>query len=254
MRSPDELTEADLLACCDVPSWAEAIIAGRPYADEDALFATADEAARRFTPDEVERALAAHPRIGERAQGEGTEADWSRQEQSGVAEDAKADLLAANQAYEQRFNRVFLVCATGLSAAEILVSLHSRLDNDDATEAAVVADELRKIALLRLRKVLRRRSQITTHVLDTAAGRPAAGVPVTLRKGLTLVAQGVTNDDGRVTDLGPDALEPGTYQLVFEVGGDFFPEVTITFVVADESHYHVPLLLSPFTYSTYRGS
>jgi 5-hydroxyisourate hydrolase len=49
-------------------------------------------------------------------------------------------------------------------------------------------------------------------------------------------------------------MEPGTYQLVFEVGGDFFPEVTITFVVADESHYHVPLLVSPFAYSTYRGS
>ncbi len=149
----DELT-ATLLACCDVPAWAVALRDARPYADEQALLALADERARSFTPAEVDRALAAHPRIGERARGASTEAAWSRQEQSGVAEDAQAELLAANQAYEARFGRVFLICATGLSAEAILASARARLDNDDATEAAVVAEELRKIALLRLRKVI----------------------------------------------------------------------------------------------------
>jgi 2-oxo-4-hydroxy-4-carboxy-5-ureidoimidazoline decarboxylase len=144
--------DAALLACCDVPAWAVAVREGRPYDDVDALVATADEAARRFTADDVERALAAHPRIGERAAGDRTEATWSRQEQAGVTPDDR--LAEANRGYEERVGRVFLVCATGLSAEEVLDALHRRLGHDDGTEAAVVADELRKIALLRLRKLV----------------------------------------------------------------------------------------------------
>jgi len=109
-------------------------------------------------------------------------------------------------------------------------------------------------------------SAITTHVLDTALGRPAAGVPVRLvridRAREEPLAETSTNHDGRVPDLGPDHIVPGTYRLVFDVaayaaasGQDcFFPEVVLTFAVTDDSHYHVPLLLSPFAYSTYRGS
>ena len=150
--APAEELEPALLACCDVPSWAAAVREGRPYDDVPALVARGDEAARAFTPADVERALAAHPRIGERPSGDRTEAAWSRQEQSGVTPD---DALAeGNRAYEDRFDRVFLICATGLSGEEILAALHRRLDNDDETEAAVVADELRKIALLRLRKLV----------------------------------------------------------------------------------------------------
>jgi 2-oxo-4-hydroxy-4-carboxy-5-ureidoimidazoline decarboxylase len=145
-----------LLACCDVPEWADAVLAGRPYADEDALLATADRAARNLTDAQVEQALAAHPRIGERPSGPGTGSAWSRQEQSGVSRDAdtQAALVQANRDYEERFGRVFLVCATGLSSEEVLAAARARLGNDDDTERAVVADELRRIALLRLRKVL----------------------------------------------------------------------------------------------------
>lgn len=151
----DELTTA-LLACCDVPSWAGAVVAGRPYRTTEDLYAVADKAARELTPGEVSRALAAHPRIGERAGGGGTEAAWSRQEQAGVRPDAalQGALLEGNRAYEDRFGRVFLICATGLGGEEILASLRRRLEHDEETEAAVVAEELRKIALLRLRKVL----------------------------------------------------------------------------------------------------
>lgn len=144
----------ELLACCDVPAWADAVLEARPYDDLDALTATADKAARGFDAADVERALAQHPRIGERAAGQDTGSRWSRQEQAGVDPDAQAALLEGNRAYEDRFDRVFLICATGLSAEEILTNLRSRLGNDDATEAAVVADELRKIALLRLRKLV----------------------------------------------------------------------------------------------------
>ena len=102
-------------------------------------------------------------------------------------------------------------------------------------------------------------SMVTTHVLDTARGRPAAGVPVSLRRDGDVLAVAVTDADGRIDDLGPDTLEPDIYQLVFDVSAyaedeGFFPEVTITFRVADVRHHHVPLLLSPFGYSTYRGS
>jgi 5-hydroxyisourate hydrolase len=107
-------------------------------------------------------------------------------------------------------------------------------------------------------------SHITTHVLDATAGRPAAGVGVTLAAADgTTIASGVTNDDGRVADLGPERLDPGVYRIDFGTGDyfagrgqqTFYPEVSITFSVnAEAAHYHVPLLLSPFAYSTYRGS
>ncbi|MFS0702200.1 hydroxyisourate hydrolase [Cellulomonas sp. 179-A 4D5 NHS] len=109
-----------------------------------------------------------------------------------------------------------------------------------------------------------RPSHVTTHVLDTARGCPAEGVPVELAgPDGTVLGRAVTDADGRVGDLGPQALPPGTYRLVFDVaayaaasGPDvFFPRVTIDVAVTDASgHLHVPLLLSPFGYTTYRGS
>lgn len=154
--APEEEATAMLLACCDVPRWADAVREGRPYGDVDAALEVADAAARAFTPDEVTRALAAHPRIGERASGDSTEAAFSRREQSAVSTEADVQqaLLEANRAYEERFDRIFLVCASGLSAEQVLTAARTRLANDDATEAAVVADELRRIALLRLRRTL----------------------------------------------------------------------------------------------------
>lgn len=98
-------------------------------------------------------------------------------------------------------------------------------------------------------------SHVTTHVLDTAAGRPAAGIPVRLLSADgAVLAAGQTNDDGRVGDLGPAELAPGDYRLEFEVATPFLPRIVIDFTVADASHYHVPVLLSPYGYTTYRGS
>ena len=102
---------------------------------------------------------------------------------------------------------------------------------------------------------------ITTHVLDTAQGKPAAGVPVRLElrepQGWTLLGEGATDADGRLRTLVRGAFRAGTYRLTFDTRArsSFFPEVTIVFEAADTAaHYHVPLLLSPFGYSTYRGS
>ena len=113
-------------------------------------------------------------------------------------------------------------------------------------------------------------SAITTHVLDTAAGRPARGVPVKLEvrsgaKGWVTLTERTTNDDGRVKDLLAEGakLDAGTYRLTFGTGAyfaaqgqsTFFPEASVVFEVRDPAqHHHVPLLLSPFGYSTYRGS
>jgi 5-hydroxyisourate hydrolase len=112
-------------------------------------------------------------------------------------------------------------------------------------------------------------SGITTHVLDTSRGRPAEGVPVTLEieaaGGWKLVGKGTTNADGRISELvsAEVTIASGVYRLIFDTGKyfaqdqseSFYPQVTIVFRVADQTqHYHVPLLLSPFGYSTYRGS
>lgn len=105
-------------------------------------------------------------------------------------------------------------------------------------------------------------SPITTHVLDTARGLPAAGVAVTLERGpdWTEIGSGRTGNDGRIAGLGSPAA-PGTYRLRFDTAGyfedtpAFFPEVTVQFTIErPDEHFHVPLLLSPFGYSTYRGS
>ena len=100
-------------------------------------------------------------------------------------------------------------------------------------------------------------STLSTHVLDTATGTPAAGVPVRLetRAGEHL-DQGTTDPDGRIGSIG-GALGPGDYVLRFDTAAyapGFFPEVVVVFTVSDDRHHHVPLLLSPFGYSTYRGS
>ncbi|KIA71662.1 5-hydroxyisourate hydrolase [Arthrobacter sp. MWB30] len=110
-------------------------------------------------------------------------------------------------------------------------------------------------------------SQVTTHILDTGSGRPATGVAVVLyvRDGddWTLVGKGETDADGRIKNLGPERIPGGAYRLNFAtcayyegLGTEtFFPEVDLHFTVSDAGeHYHVPLLLSPFAFSTYRGS
>ncbi|SRR5258708_17415785 len=95
-------------------------------------------------------------------------------------------------------------------------------------------------------------SSISTHVLDTAQGRPLRGVRVSLYRGTELVARAETDVDGRVKELGRD-LAAGSYRLLFDVKGPFFEEVAVQ-VHIDDGHYHVPLLVSPFSCVTYRGS
>jgi len=143
-----------LLRCCAAPGWARQVTAGRPYACLADLLAAADAAWAARDPDDLDAAMAGHPRIGERRL-----SGWSAQEQAGVQAGAGADamvaaLAAGNAAYEQRFGHVFLICATGRGQAEILAELNRRMSNDPAAEREAAAAEIRKINDIRLRKLV----------------------------------------------------------------------------------------------------
>jgi 2-oxo-4-hydroxy-4-carboxy-5-ureidoimidazoline decarboxylase len=140
-----------LAACCASPRWAATVAAGRPYSSPEQLYAAADDALADLDEVDIARALDGHPRIGERAEGDG--GAWSRREQAGVS-GARAETLRAladgNHAYEAKFGHVYLVCASGRSADELLAVLQQRLGNDPVTERAVVRRELGLINRIRL--------------------------------------------------------------------------------------------------------
>ena len=138
--------------CVDIDPWVEAVVAGRPYGDVDSMLILADAHARTWSGEQVERALADHPRIGERHAGAGASAAMSGREQGGVSGTPRQVRLAAgNAAYEKKFDRIYLVRAAGRDAEEILALLEQRLGNDPETELGVTAGQLREIAVLRLK-------------------------------------------------------------------------------------------------------
>ncbi len=151
----EEEAERRLASCLDVRRWVTDVVGGRPFPSRRALLAQASDAATELTDAEIDQALAGHPRIGERPSA-GHDAEHSTREQGGVSSDgAVVDRLAAgNRAYEERFDRVFLIRAAGRSGEEILDELERRLGNDPDIERGEVVDNLREIALLRLREVL----------------------------------------------------------------------------------------------------
>jgi OHCU decarboxylase len=149
--------EAAFLACCGSRTWAGRMTEGRPYRDPGHLFETADRVWWSLGRADWLEAFAAHPRIGEKKAADDRSGRWSAQEQAGAA-GAEAAVLAelaeANRTYAERFGHIFIVCATGKSAGEMLGLLRARLGNDPATELGVAAEEQRKITRLRLEKWL----------------------------------------------------------------------------------------------------
>ena len=216
-------------------------------------------------------AFACHPRIGERKAAHATARSmaWSRQEQASAADAADRvmdDLAEGNRLYEERFGFTYIVCATGKSAEEMLAILNRRLARDRSdrvargsrTTTADHADSPGKVAGIM--------SRITTHVLDTVLGKPAAGVAVRLEMkqgdAWTAVAAGETDADGRCRDLAEDAVA-GDYRLTFSTGAySGAPMAAPASIRRFQSrlsaqasaHYHLPLLLSDNSYTTYRGS
>jgi len=137
-----------------IPAWVDEVVAARPFDSVDALAAHAAAAAARWTPADLDAALAHHPRIGQRPAGAGAEAAASRREQAAMtdaATDVAVAIAAGNAEYEDRFGRVFLIRAAGRSPEEILTELRRRLRNDDESEAREALRQLAEIAVLRLR-------------------------------------------------------------------------------------------------------
>lgn len=157
--SPQQ-AEAEFLKCCGSTAWAKAISAARPFSNSDDLSSKADEIWWNLDEEDWLEAFRAHPKIGEKkaAAAQSAEAQkWSAQEQSesesGAAE-TKTALAEGNREYERRFGFIFIICATGRSAEEMLAALNGRLSNDPETELRVAAEEQRKITELRLQKLL----------------------------------------------------------------------------------------------------
>ena len=272
--------KVELLKCCGSEHWVDKMIMHFPFQNPDTLFQKAndiwyDECSKK---DWLE-AFKYHPKIGDLESLQKkyvSTKDWASVEQSGTtaaSQNTLESLVKVNQAYEDKFDYIFIVYATGKSADEMLTLAEARLKNDTKVELHLAMGEQQKITLIRLQKLmedisLNKRSQITTHVLDTSIGSPGKGILVKLQRieeekwqDITI---GLTDEDGRVGDLLPawKILPQANYQIVFETGAyfkksnteGFYPQVSIQFSVFDDSHYHVPLLLNPFGYSTYRGS
>lgn len=155
-RADPAAATAAFFDCCASTAWAQAMTAGRPYQDLAHLLADAEEQWWELTSEDWMEAFASHPKIGERRDGDDAHAAWSRQEQSGLAADERleADLVEANEAYEERFGYTFIVFATGKTGDEMLALCRQRLDNDELTELRVAATEQARITNLRLRKLL----------------------------------------------------------------------------------------------------
>lgn len=141
--------------CVALESWIAAMVAARPFSSLEALLQTGDGLARGWDGQALEKALSAHPRIGEKARGDGKEAALSASEQGSVqagGSELQEALRSGNAAYERRFGRVFLIRAKGRSGEEMLAELHRRLANDPQQEQQEALDQLREITLLRLRE------------------------------------------------------------------------------------------------------
>jgi OHCU decarboxylase len=157
---PAEEARLELLTCCGSSDWAKLVATHRPFPDEEALLETADRVWRELRESDWLEAFRAHPRIGGRKAEAGQtarEQGWSAGEQAGMdtaAEELRAEMARLNAEYEARFGHIYIVCAAGRSADELLAILRRRLANDPATELRAAAEEQRRITRLRLRKLL----------------------------------------------------------------------------------------------------
>lgn len=271
-----EEAHKQLMSCCGSDNWVSSLMKKVPFANETELVdAATDIWYTQCNKKDWLESFTHHPEIGDV---KSLAEKFAGKEQAGVAAASKETIEAlakANGDYKKKFGFIFIVCATGKTADEMLCLLQNRLKNTIDEEINIAMGEQHKITLLRFQKLFTNAnfqfltmSQLTTHVLDTSVGRPGKDIAVKLLQqtgdGWQGIAQGITNVDGRITDLLPAGklLSRGNYKLVFQTGDyfaanklkGFYPEVEIQFTIEDGSHYHVPLLINPFGYSTYRGS
>ena len=263
----------------------EAVSAQRPFANLAALHEAMSLAVQKASDANKRALIDAHPDLAGKAARAGTMTADSEREQSGAGLDrlnqADVDALQRlNGAYREKFGFPFIICVRRHSKDSILRQFELRLRNDGARERDTALGEIVRIVALRLDQQvsaadrLKVHGRLSTHVLDTYSGRPAAGVGFELHELSStgegrLVAQGTTNAEGR-TDaplIGGRPIPIGNYELRFAIGAyfsgsgatltepPFLDVVPLRFGIAEpEGHYHVPLVATPWSYSTYRGS
>ncbi len=258
------------------PWVAEAAVAGRPYPTVAALHDAMTGALGRETAERQLAFIGGHPELGSRVGQAAGLTDASQSEQgslglNSLSADEYATFSRLNQAYREKFRFPFIVCVRRHTRDSILRNFERRLGNDLAAERAQALDEIGLITRLRLNALVDgpgkpvTDGRLSTHVLDVTTGRPAPGIQVTLHEigasARGLIAEAVTNADGRTDKplVSGEPLRIGTYELTFHVGGyfrtGFLDAVPLRFGIAEpEGHYHVPLLVTPWSYTTYRGS
>jgi 2-oxo-4-hydroxy-4-carboxy-5-ureidoimidazoline decarboxylase len=267
------------------PWIAERAMASRPFAGLQQLF-DAMKSAVDHAPSELRLALIkAHPDLASKTQRASGLTAESSAEQNSLGLDRLSDaeyeaFERANDAYRAKFDFPYIVSVRRHTKDSVLRDFERRLPNDPAIEMQKAIEEIFRIASLRLDHLvtsddrLKVHGRLSTHVLDTQSGRPAAGVVLRLVElselGLSrVVARAITNEDGRTDQplIGGRPVPIGRYELVFDVGDyfakravpmsdpRFLDQIPIRFSVSEpEGHLHVPLLVTPWSYATYRGS
>jgi 2-oxo-4-hydroxy-4-carboxy-5-ureidoimidazoline decarboxylase len=267
------------------PDIAAQVAARRPFDGVQELY-DAIKAVVERAPGDVRLALIrAHPDLADKTQrAAGLTADSNAEQNSAGLDrlsDAEYDAFQrVNAAYRAKFGFPFIVCVRRHTKDSVLRDFERRLPNDAATEAHNAIKEICRIAALRLDQLvvgdarLKVHGRLSTHVLDTSSGRPAAGIAIELVELSELgpsrvITRAITNDDGR-TDrplIGGRPVPIGRYELSFAVGDyfaargvpladpPFLDRIPLRFAVSEpEGHLHVPLLVTPWSYATYRGS
>jgi len=258
------------------PWVAEVAARGRPYPTMTALHEGMMLAVRRAAPERQLAFIAGHPELGSRVKRADLTAH-SRFEQGGLGLDRLSAeefdrFTRLNTAYREKFGFPFIVCVRRHTRDSILRQFERRLAHDREAEREAALHEIGLITRLRLVALVDgpgvpvTTGRLSTHVLDTDKGRPAPGLRIALHEigssARALLKETLTNADGR-TDTPLIAGEPlriGTYELTFHIGDyfdgrGFLDIVPVRFAIAEpEGHYHVPLLATPWSYTTYRGS
>jgi len=267
------------------PWVAEVAAASRPFATLATLHEFMSSAVLAANDTRKLALLNAHPDLAGKAARDGTLTVDSKAEQQGagldrLTEEELGDFQAFNDSYRAKFGFPFIICVLRHTKDSVLRQLKRRSKNTLSAERDIAVNEVIRIAALRLERHvsandhLKVNGLLSTHVLDTYSGRPAHGVAVGLRElwdsgDGRLVATAVTNADGRTDQplISSRPIPIGRYELHFAIR-DYFAQtgavlpdppfldfVPVRFAIAEpESHYHVPLLVTPWSYSTYRGS
>jgi 2-oxo-4-hydroxy-4-carboxy-5-ureidoimidazoline decarboxylase len=267
------------------PWIAEQAAAARPFAGVRQLFEAMTAAVDRASPQALLALIKAHPDLADKTQRAAGLTAESDAEQNSVGLDRLSDaeyeaFERVNNAYRSKFGFPYIVCVRRHSKDSILRDFERRLPNDARAETQKSIEEICRIAALRLDQLvtaddrLSVHGRLSTHVLDTHSGKPAAGIAVELVElselgASRVVTRAITNADGR-TDaplIGGRPVPIGAYELTFSVGKyfaerqvpmsdpPFLDRIPLRFSVSDpEGHLHVPLLVTPWSYATYRGS